>query len=53
MNERDTSPPDCKHKHMMQKTELNLTNLCPVPSVKYRINISRLSHFDSWFNSVF
>ena len=27
MNERDTSFLDCKHKRMLQKTELHLTNL--------------------------
>ena len=27
MNERDISSLDCKHKHMLLKTELHLTNL--------------------------
>ena len=27
MNERDKSSSDCKHKQMLQKTELHLTNL--------------------------
>ena len=57
INERDTFFLDCKHKHMLQKTELHLTNLVPC-TVCYIWNyilltvetvVSRLSHFVSWY----
>ena len=34
----DTFSLDCKHKHMLLKTELHLKKIwCPIPSVTYRI----------------
>ena len=57
INESDTSFLDCKHKHMLQKMELHLTNFVTCTHVlhikfhgfKSRIDFSGLAHFASWY----